>query len=579
MKDATFSSARLLEFYERISDAEDAIPRLRRLVLDLAVRGKLVEQDAHDKPEDFTPSDKSEKTLGSRASSKKVPPSVEPYSLPKMWKWVEIGDQLDLLNGMAFKPSDWASDGLRIVRIQNLNRQDAPFNYCDPNFARERSLIDDGSFLISWSGTPGTSFGAFIWDRGPAVLNQHIFRCDFKTEAFTPKYLRLAINGRLDEMIEKAHGGVGLQHITKGKLEAMLIGLPPLAEQHRIVAKVDELMALCGQLEQARAGREAVRDRLTTASLARLTAPDTDAETFQSDARFALQSLPTLTTRPDQIKTLRQTILNLAVRGKLVDQDAADEPAAELLKRKFALPNGFSRRRKIIKEASVDASQGLLCELPETWTYVRIQDLYDANIVIDYADGNHGSLYPRSSEFGEEGAIFVSAKDLAGGKVNWATCSKLNRERASQLTKGWAQTGDVLLTHNATVGRVAIVADEVEPFLLGTSVTFYRMNDQALSPDYFFVALQSPIWQGQLEAIMAQTTRNQVSIQKQAFFQIPLPPIAEQHRIVAKVDELMALCNQLEASLTTTATTRNKLLNALLHEALEPAAAAVTSAA
>ncbi|PHQ84766.1 MAG: hypothetical protein COB65_04805, partial [Thalassobium sp.] len=308
------------------------------------------------------------------------------------------------------------------------------------------------------------------------------------------------------------------------------------------------------------------------ASLARLTATDTNTSTFQSHVRFALQSLPTLTTRPDQIKTLRQTILNLAVRGKLVEQDAGDEPAAELLKRKFALPNGFSRRRKIIKEASVDASQGLLSELPETWTYVRIQDLYDANIVIDYADGNHGSLYPRSSEFGEEGVIFVSAKDLVGGKVNWATCSKLNRERASQLTKGWAQTGDVLLTHNATVGRVAIVADEVEPFLLGTSVTFYRLNDQALSPDYFFVALQSPIWQAQLEAIMAQTTRNQVSIQKQAFFQIPLPPLAEQHRIVAKVDALMALCDQLEASLTNTATTRSKLLNALLHEALEPAA-------
>ncbi|SLN18126.1 hypothetical protein ROG8370_00565 [Roseovarius gaetbuli] len=84
------------------------------------------------------------------------------------------------------------------------------------------------------------------------------------------------------------------------------------------MAKVDELMALCDQLEQARAGREAVRDRLTTASLARLTTPDTDVKTFQSHARFALQSLPTLTTRPDQIKTLRQTILNLAVRGKLV---------------------------------------------------------------------------------------------------------------------------------------------------------------------------------------------------------------------------------------------------------------------
>ena len=107
--------------------------------------------------------------------------------------------------------------------------------------------------------------------------------------------------------------------------------LPPLAEQHRIVAKVDELMALCDRLEAARASREATRDRLAAASLARLNAPDPD--TFQDDARFALDALPALTTRPDQIKQLRQTILNLAVRGKLVPQDPNDEPASELLKR------------------------------------------------------------------------------------------------------------------------------------------------------------------------------------------------------------------------------------------------------
>ena len=90
-------------------------------------------------------------------------------------------------------------------------------------------------------------------------------------------------------------------------------------------------MALCDRLEAARAEREATRDRLTAASLARLNAPD--PETFQDDARFALDALPALTTRPDQIKQLRQTILNLAVRGKLVPQDPNDEPASELLKR------------------------------------------------------------------------------------------------------------------------------------------------------------------------------------------------------------------------------------------------------
>lgn len=337
MKDTPFAADRLLALYDQVADSDDAIPRLRRFVLDLAVRGKLVKQHAGE------------------VVPKNRPKAVKdgaPYDLPGNWLWVRIGDQLELLNGMAFKPTDWKREGLRIVRIQNLNNESAPFNLCDPKDARERSVINDGSFLISWSGTPGTSFGAFIWNRGHAVLNQHIFRCDFKTDAFLPDYLRLAVNGRLDEMIAKAHGGVGLQHITKGKLESMLIALPPLAEQRRIVARVDELMALCDRLEAARAGREAVRDRMTAASLIRLTAAETEAETFPTHARFALQNLPALTARPAQIKTLRQTILNLAVRGKLVEQDPADDPLPKFdeglstdVEIPFELPRGWQWSR------------------------------------------------------------------------------------------------------------------------------------------------------------------------------------------------------------------------------------------
>ena len=122
-------------------------------------------------------------------------------------------------------------------------------------------------------------------------------------------------------------------HMTKEKIEQLPFPLPPLAEQHRIVAKVDELMALCDRLEEARKTREETRDRLTAASLARLTAPDTTPEDFPTHAAFALEALPALTTRPDQINALRQTILNLAVRGNLVKQDPADEPASQLLKR------------------------------------------------------------------------------------------------------------------------------------------------------------------------------------------------------------------------------------------------------
>jgi type I restriction enzyme S subunit len=113
--------------------------------------------------------------------------------------------------------------------------------------------------------------------------------------------------------------GTTVQSLKYAEFEQQPFPLPPLAEQRRIVAKVDELMGLCDRLEAARASREATRDRLAAASLARLNAPD--PETFQANARFALDALPALTTRPDQIKALRQSIFNLAVRGKLVPHD------------------------------------------------------------------------------------------------------------------------------------------------------------------------------------------------------------------------------------------------------------------
>jgi type I restriction enzyme S subunit len=219
---------------------------------------------------------------------------------------------------------------------------------------------------------------------------------------------------------------------------------------------------------------------------------------------------------------------------------------------------------------SVIPPSELFPEIPVSWEYRDIQTLYDLNVIIDYDDGNHGSLYPRSNEFGDSGVNFVTAKNIVGGRVEWSTCAKLNHDRAGQLTKGWAQGGDVLLTHNATVGRVARVESEMGRFLLGTSVTFYRLNSQVLDAEFFFYQLQSPLWQGQLEAIMEQTTRNQVSIQKQAFFRVVLPPIAEQRRIVAKLDELLALCARLEVQLTTAQRESRRLLEAVLHHALTP---------
>jgi type I restriction enzyme S subunit len=128
------------------------------------------------------------------------------------------------------------------VRIQNLNNPDATYNYYDGQFD-SRYYLRGGELLFAWSGTPGTSFGAHIWFGAEAVLNQHIFRVDFDDNTLDKRFFRYAINQKLDELINIAHGGVGLRHVTKGKFEKTEVAIPPLDEQKRIADKLDMLLA------------------------------------------------------------------------------------------------------------------------------------------------------------------------------------------------------------------------------------------------------------------------------------------------------------------------------------------------
>ncbi len=165
-------------------------------------------------------------------------------------KQYPIGELCKLINGRAFKPSEWTTTGLPIIRIQNLNDTTKEFNYFDGEYS-ERHEVNDGELLFSWSGTPGTSFGAFFWNRGKAVLNQHIFRVLVEPDRVDKDYFRYAMNSRLDRIINQAHGGVGLKHITKGKLEAVTVPLPPLSEQKRIAGILDKADSIRRKRQQA----------------------------------------------------------------------------------------------------------------------------------------------------------------------------------------------------------------------------------------------------------------------------------------------------------------------------------------
>ena len=160
-------------------------------------------------------------------------------SLPR----TPFGSVCHLVNGKAFKPTDWSGAGVPIIRIQNLNGPDKPFNYWAGALDKQ-VLVKTGDLLLAWSGTPGTSFGAHIWSGPSGILNQHIFRCDLHQKAITKEWARIAVNHRLHRLIEQAHGGVGLQHVTRGMVEELEIPLPPLAEQRRIAEVLDRAEAL-----------------------------------------------------------------------------------------------------------------------------------------------------------------------------------------------------------------------------------------------------------------------------------------------------------------------------------------------
>lgn len=174
---------------------------------------------------------------------------------------VRLGDVAEYINGRAFKPSDWSLEGRPIIRIQNLTSAEAPYNYF-AGFAEERHQVSAGDLLISWSAT----LDAFIWTRGPAVLNQHIFKVQEDTRRVRRRFLYFAVKFVMGDIRRQVHGAT-MHHITKGKFEAVKIPLPTLADQDELVAYLDSAETEASRALNAAAEATMLAERLTGALL------------------------------------------------------------------------------------------------------------------------------------------------------------------------------------------------------------------------------------------------------------------------------------------------------------------------
>ena len=579
------NAERLLALDEKVAEAPDAGNRLRRFVLDLAVRGKLLEQDPRDElASELLKRIAAEKTRLVEAGEIRKPrdlangEELQPtFDIPNSWLWCRLDTVGAIIGGgtpSAGDPENFAEPGSGIPWLTPADLG----GYADLFIERgARDLTEKG--LASSSATMMPAGTVLFTSRAPigyvAIASNPIstnqgFKSIVPYVADCSRFIALAMQTFAPEIDAKAPGTTFKE--VSGKIVAGVpFPLPPLAEQRRIVAKVEELMALLDRLEAARGQREATRDRLTAASLARLTTPDADPAKFPVNARFAHATLPALTTRPDQIKPLRQTILNLAVRGKLVDQDPTDDPipSAKLLKKPDRKqPTG----RTGASLGPVERSE-VGFDLPQRWTWSRLFQICEPDAPIVY-----GILQP-GPDIRPNGVPYIRPSEINDGRIDLRSIRYTTSEIAQKYSRASVRAGDLLMTIVGTIGAVAEVPPELDGGNITQSSCRLRTQPCLVRTDFLRIALTSDCAVSQIDRMRLGAAVKRLNIAHVRAIAIPLPPLAEQHRIVAKVDALMALCDRLEAALTTADTTRARLLEALLHDALDPAASLASQAA
>jgi type I restriction enzyme S subunit len=566
---------KLLTHFNRISEAPDAIPRLRHFILDLAVRGKLVEQDPREEPaSELLKRIQEEKIRLVKAEKNRkigvepLRPDEIPFKLPDNWTWTRLGE-ICSKTGSGSTPrggkSTYQDQGVPFFRSQNIYNDGLRLDdvvYIDKQTHQRMggTTVKPADLLLNITGGSIGRCCRVRDDFKEANISQHVAIIRVAVLGIQNFLHRLILSPYFQSFIFDEQTGAGRGGLPKNKMDRIPIVLPPLAEQHRIVAKMDELMALCDRLEAAQRERESQRDRLVASSLHHLNnGADADANAFREHARFYFNHLPRLTTRPDHLKQLRQTILNLAVQGKLVPQNPTDEPV-ELQLNKISNQKQALIEAKKIRQGKVSRPQTAIApssQLPSAWKWVNVDSL-----CFKVTDGTH--FTPR---YVESGVRFVSAKDIGGGVLLFDRCKFISQKEHEQLYRRCNPAyHDIVISKSGSIGTVALVEDRGE-FSLFESLALLKFDQESLFPKYLVYALNHACSLLTTSHIRGVAVKH-LHLDILRGIELSLPPLAEQHRIVAKVDELMALCDQLETQLTTTQTETRHLLDSLLTETL-----------
>ncbi|KER79989.1 type I restriction-modification system subunit S [Xanthomonas arboricola pv. celebensis] len=544
-----------------LAGAPNGIKKLRELILELAVRGKLVPQDPSDEPA----SELLKRIAGEKArlvaegelkrgkALAKIGAEEKPFELPEQWAWVRLADLASPQAGFAFKSGGFNTSGLGypLIRIRDVGQEFSGTFY--EGEYRSEFVVEGGDYLISMDG----QFRVATWQGETALLNQRVSRLIFFGNESVRRFIASSLQARLLEL-QGVKAYTTVDHLSGGQISEAVIALPPLAEQHRIVAKVDELMALCDRLDTRQADADSAHAQLVQALLDSLTLAR-DAEDFAQSWQRLAEHFHTLFTTESSIDALKQTLLQLAVMGKLVQQKSSDEPASELLVRLADDRNKYAAIHKIAltKPEPISGSDQNL-PLPDGWAWVRLCSMFRA-----ITDGDHQPP-PKSTD----GIAFLTIGNVTKGYLDFSNCRFVPQnyfERIAAYRR--PEIGDILYTVvGATYGR-PVAVDSLRDFCVQRHIAILK-SSELISSEFACYLLASPWIYEQATQSATGTAQPTIPLKPLRNFLVMLPPLPEQHRIVAKIDQLMVLCDQLKSRLSEARQVNEHLANALIGQAL-----------
>jgi type I restriction enzyme S subunit len=354
-------------------------------------------------------------------------------------------------------------------------------------------------------------------------------------------------------------GAGGAQpNISREKVISTVVGLPPLAEQSRIVTRVEELMRLCDALE-AKGQLEATQHaQLVSTLLGTLTQSETPEQLTDNWHRIAAH-FDLLLDRPEAVDALEQTILQLAVRGLLVPQDPQDEPASELLKKIRAEKDKLIAEGKIKRDKPLPpiAEEEEPSMLPRGWEVARFGDYF-----FELCTGPFGSVIHKE-DYVDGGVPLINPSHMIEGRISHDPSVSVSSAMAGQLGAYRLAAGDVVLARRGEVGRYALVTEVEDGWLCGTGSFFVKLYE-ACNREFLGLILEDPDLRMHLLGESVGSTMTNLNQRILIETPIALPPLAEQSRIVTRVESLRRLCFDLRQRLTASQSTQAHLAEALV---------------